>query len=92
LPLAADIAEILRAYRVGGMPQPGLYATAVRDAAAPAWVAYNLESIGLIERKAFNRHRLPENLKLAFSRVPRLRIRPEDIPPPAPAGPSTGGT
>jgi hypothetical protein len=43
-----------------------MYRSAVATRRVPAWVANNLETIELIERKVYNRHDLLENLGLAF--------------------------
>jgi hypothetical protein len=45
---------------------------AVEAHEAPAWIANNLTSIELIERKAYNTHSVAENLALAFTRIARI--------------------
>jgi hypothetical protein len=49
-----------------------MYRAEVEAGLAPAWIERNLESIETIERKIYNRHDFLENLKLAFTRVPRI--------------------
>ncbi len=71
-PMARDIARVLRWW--GRPPQPGMYAAAVSAGIAAPWMARNLETLQLLERKLYNRHDFVENLGLAL-RV-RERIDP----------------
>ena len=67
--LAGDLAELRRA--PGGNEIGGL-ARAVAEGRAPTWVAANLETLEVLERKMYNRHDLAENVKLAFEFPPRI--------------------
>jgi hypothetical protein len=69
LPLAEDLVELLRARADLG---PGMFREAVENGTAPGWVARNLEALETIARKAYNRHALGENLRLAFTFPPRI--------------------
>jgi hypothetical protein len=70
-PLGRDLLRIhLR--RGNALPDRGMYRAEVEAGLAPAWIERNLASIELIERKIYNRHDFLENLKLAFTRVPRI--------------------
>jgi hypothetical protein len=71
IPLANDIAAIVRTS--GLRPSRGMYRSAVRSGNAPEWVARNLDSIEVIERKIYNRHDLWENLELAFTFPPKIQ-------------------
>jgi hypothetical protein len=73
IPLSRDIVRIQRAAAPIGR---GMYRRAVEAGAAPAWVAANLASIEVIERKIYNRHHFAENLRLAF-RFPGRIVVPE---------------
>jgi hypothetical protein len=64
-PLAEDLAEIILAF--GNAPHRGMYREAVEKGWAPRWIADNLDSIEIIERKMFNTHDFLENLRLAFT-------------------------
>jgi hypothetical protein len=75
--LAAHLAHIQTKYGWGR----GTYRRAVEDGFAHPWIVRNLESIELIERKAYNRHDLIENLVLAVTPIPRM-----EAPPPPPPG------
>jgi hypothetical protein len=82
--MARGLARIVeRAQARGREPGPGLFRAAVEAGEAPAWVANQLETLEVIERKIYNRHRPLENLALALSFPPRL------APPPRP-GPRSG--
>jgi len=71
IPLARDIVQIQEAAAaIGG----GMYRRAVETGAAPEWVAANLASIEVIERKIYNRHHFGENLRLAFSFPDRIVV------------------
>ena len=65
-PALRALAEDVAAYRRGGE--------------APAWFATNRETVEVVERKMHNRHRLGENLALAFAFPPRI------VPPPGTRG------
>jgi len=67
-PLAHDILELREKYG----QRRGAFSDAVRDGGAPRWVADNIESIEIIEKKVYNVHSLSENIGLAFTSVPRL--------------------
>ncbi len=80
--LATQLAYIQTEYGWGR----GTYRRAVEDGVAHPWIVRNLESIEQIERKAYNRHDLIENLVLAFTPIPRM-----EPPPPPPPGHVTPG-
>ncbi len=67
-PLGADLARLRQEFG----STPDAFRRAVEAGKAPAWVASNLASIEVIAAKAFNRHEVGPNLKLAFERVPRI--------------------
>lgn len=71
-PLARDISRIHH-HEPGYV---GMYRQAVEGGSAPDWVAPNLESLELIERKIYNEHRFFENLRLALTPVPALQMEP----------------
>ncbi len=64
LPMARDLRRI---YRQADPIGRGMFRRAARRPKAPQWVKQNLDTLGVIERKVFNRHNLLENLKLAFT-------------------------
>ncbi len=64
VPMAEDMVKIEREAPVIGI---GMFRSAIEKGAAPEWVVKNLETIEVIERKAFNRHDFMENLTLAFT-------------------------
>lgn len=66
-PHLKELAEDLASLRRTGGVRPGLARDAVNRDAAPEWIARNLESIELIERKMSNRHDWRENVELAFT-------------------------
>jgi arylsulfatase A-like enzyme len=74
--LAGELAYIQTTYGWGR----GTYRRAVEDGVAHPWIARNLESIEQIERKAYNRHDLIENLVLAFTPIPRMEAPPSRPP------------
>jgi len=65
-PLARDLA-IVQQWRGLDAPTPGLHRRAVEAGVAAPWIAKNLETIEVLERKMYNDHDLFENLKLAFT-------------------------
>jgi hypothetical protein len=80
IPLAKDIVHILEsAERIG----PGMYRRAVEAGTAPGWVAENLPSIEVIERKIYNRHDFVENLGLALAFPARIIVQTGADAPPA---------
>lgn len=54
----------------------GMFRQAIDGNYAAPWVVENLEVIEVIERKAYNRHELRENLGLAFTFPGRIVVRP----------------
>jgi hypothetical protein len=80
-PLAKDISRIHQ-HEPGYV---GMYRHAVEGGSAPDWVAPNLESLELIERKIYNEHRFFENLRLALTPVPALQMDPYLSPAVAPS-------
>lgn len=68
-PMARELAALYEDYP----PGPGALRRAVEDGRAPAWVADNLDTIEVVERKVYNRHHLGENLRLAFAFPPRIQ-------------------
>lgn len=66
---AGDIAEIRAEHGFG----IGVFDKALAGkSAVPGWIAANLPAIRLLERKAYNRHNLAENIGLALTRVPKI--------------------
>jgi hypothetical protein len=61
-----------RAQARGHEPGPGLFREAAELGEAPGWVASQLATLEVIERKIFNRHHPVENLALALAFPPRL--------------------
>jgi hypothetical protein len=53
---------------------PGMYRRAVEEGSAAPWMAANLDTIEVIERKIYNRHDFFENLSLALQFPPPLTI------------------
>jgi hypothetical protein len=86
IPLATQLAEIYQ--RTPSQPRRGYFRAAVEQGAAPAWVAENLDSIEILEAKIFNRHAFLENLRLATTRVGRIRPPVPESQFPAPSQPS----
>jgi hypothetical protein len=74
--LAADLADILASQPNG--PSRGMLRNAVETGRAPDWVRANLDTLEVIERKAYNDHAFLENLRLALTVPPR--IDPERTP------------
>jgi hypothetical protein len=66
---AGELATLLRGART---PEAGLFRRAAEAGRAPPWVAANLATIETIARKAYNRHALLENLRLAFTFPARI--------------------
>jgi hypothetical protein len=67
-PLGAELAALRT--RFGS--RRGAFRAAVEAGAAPGWIAANLDALEVIERKAYNRRDLFENLALAFAFPPRI--------------------
>jgi len=72
IPLSKDLATLVRAAR--GRPGRGMYRAAVERGEAPAWIAANLDTIEVIERKIYNRHDWRENLALALTFPGPIRV------------------
>lgn len=53
---------------------PGYLRAAVDAGDAPTWIANNIEALELIEKKAFNKHCLLENFRLAWQPIPPLSL------------------
>jgi hypothetical protein len=64
IPLAKDLVEMRRGRR---NLDRGMFRRLVERGRAPEWIARNLETIEVIERKVYNRHELRENLRLALT-------------------------
>jgi hypothetical protein len=62
LELAGDVARIRERYGY----RKGAFRDAVADGAAPGWVSARMDMIDRVERSAFNRHRLGENLGIVW--------------------------
>jgi hypothetical protein len=73
--LAGDIAAV---YRPVKQPGPGVFRFAVERNQAPQWIAANLDTIEVIEKKVFNRHRFLENLSLALTFPGKIDLGEED--------------
>jgi hypothetical protein len=71
--LAYDLADVYTWW--GRDPRPGMHRAAVEAGVAAPWIADNLASIELIERKIYNRHRFGENLALALRFPEPIRVR-----------------
>ena len=54
--------------------EQGVYSDVIRSGSAPPWMKANRQTIELVERKVFNRHDFAENLRLAFTFLPRIRL------------------
>ncbi len=63
--LAVDILKIREMYGFG----PGVFDKAINDGNTNPWIVQNIESIRLIEEKAYNTHDFFENVKLIFTRI-----------------------
>jgi len=59
--------DLINLYRSADNIGRGMYRKAVEKGIAPEWIKKNLETIEIIERKAYNKHDFWENLKLAFT-------------------------
>jgi len=81
-PAARDIRDVLKWW--GRDPAPGMFRAAVDAGVAAAWIAPNLDTLEVIERKAYNRHDWAENLRLAFTFPEPVRGPPELFGLPAP--------
>ncbi len=75
--LAQDLLEVRKQFGSNA----GCYRRAVEAGVAKPWIARNIETIDLCARKAFNTHAVVENLKLAFTRVPRFDPGADASPP-----------
>jgi hypothetical protein len=78
-----DLARLRR--RWGREPERGMLRADVASGEAPAWIVEQLESLEVIERRAYNQHDFAENLRLALMRPPRITARarqrsPDDTP------------
>jgi hypothetical protein len=71
---AANVALINARADALGSPGRGMMRAAIEGKYAAAWVAANLATIETIERQAFNRHDLAENLALAFGPHDRIDL------------------
>ncbi|HEX7480746.1 MAG TPA: hypothetical protein VF331_23295 [Polyangiales bacterium] len=69
---AAELGKIVQ--QTGAARGVGMYRRAVARHRAPRWVANNLTTIELIERKVYNRHRFFENLGLALQPTGRIKL------------------
>lgn len=69
IPLAQDILRIRLKYGF----RSNSIESAVNAKDAPKWIIDNLDSIKIIEKKAYNNHNFWENLKLAFTRIKPIR-------------------
>ena len=70
--LKALALDLVRVHEGRGKPGPGMHRRAMRRGTAAEWVVANLVTIELIEKKVYNTHDLGENLRLAFTRVPKI--------------------
>jgi hypothetical protein len=70
--LAHDLSAVHRSQP--GAPGQGMFQRAVLEGRAASWIAQNIASITLIERKMYNRHRVWENVQLALTRAPPIAI------------------
>lgn len=72
VPLAAHLVNIAASPKITF--GRGMYGSAVQQGIARRWIADNLPSIEIIERKMFNTHDLGENLRLAFTFPEKIKI------------------
>jgi hypothetical protein len=72
-PYAHDIADVRRTYGF----RRGAFADAVADGAATPWVAAHLQVLERIEARAYNTHRVRENLSTWMH--PTGRIDPDEV-------------
>lgn len=72
--LRARAHDLAAAHRAAARVGRGMYRELVEAGRAPAWIGANLTSIETIERKIYNRHDWGENLRLALTFPPRIRI------------------
>jgi hypothetical protein len=70
IPLAYDISNIERKSETIGR---GMFRLAVEKGIAPRWIERNLMTIEVIEKKMYNRHSFLENLRLAFTFLPKIK-------------------
>jgi len=76
-PLGSDLAKV-RAFWGEKKPAPGMHRRAVEEGVAGSWIRDNLDSIELIERKAYNRHHFFENLALAFAFPDTIQVKTQE--------------
>ncbi len=72
IPLAHDLSRVHRSQL--GTPGRGMFRRAVSEGRAAPWIAENIETLTLIERKMYNRHEVWENVQLALTRAPPVVI------------------
>ena len=72
--LAALARDMIELQMQAGAIGRGVYTDAIRAGVAPAWMQANRSTIDVLERKAFNRHDLAENLRLALRFPPKIRL------------------
>lgn len=89
--MAKRLVQIQRAARDAGQVGRGMYRRAVEAGAAPDWIVTNLETIEVLERKIYNRHRPLENLRLALSFPPKIVPAPLEIRVRRPTRETAGG-
>ena len=75
-PAGRAVRDVLKWW--GQDPGRGMFRAAVEAGVAEPWIEANLETLEIIERKAYNRHALVENLALALSFPPPIR-GPEEV-------------
>lgn len=66
-------ADVLNVVQHAETRDAGMFRRAVMRGKAAPWIAANLRTIELIARKAYNRHAFGENVRLAFTAVPRIQ-------------------
>jgi hypothetical protein len=66
-------ADVLNVVAHANPRDAGMFRRAVMRGEAAPWIADNLDTVELIASKAYNHHELATNLRLAFTRVPRIR-------------------
>lgn len=65
--LAALALDLIRVQMAAGKASRTMYSQAIENGTAPDWLSANKKTIEILEAKAFNRHHLWTNIRLAFT-------------------------
>ena len=80
LPLAHDLAAVHDAvHDTGKTIGPGMYRKFVENGGKPLWIAANLKTIEIIEKKIYNNHDFVENMRLAFYFPEKINYESADV-------------